>query len=70
MTNTLQYFLNKAKNENVNLIIAEVMEENIPSSKLLEKNGFQLDGIIRKKYKDRYGIYQNIKVYTYLINEN
>ena len=70
MTNTLQYFLNKAKNENVNLIIAEVMKENIPSSKLLEKNGFQLDGIIRKKYKDRYGIYQNIKVYTYLINEN
>jgi ribosomal-protein-alanine N-acetyltransferase len=70
MTNTLQYFLNKAKTENVNLIIAEVMEENIPSSKLLEKNGFQLDGIIRKKYKDRYGIYQNIKVYTYLINEN
>lgn len=70
MTNTLQYFLDKAKNEDVNLIIAEVMEENIPSSKLLEKNGFKLDGIIRKKYKDRYGVYQNIKVYTYLINEN
>lgn len=46
------------------------MEKNISSSKLLEKNGFQLDGIIRKRYKYRYGIYQNIKVYTYLINEN
>ena len=46
------------------------MEENIPSCKLLEKNGFHLDGVIRKKYKDRYGVYRNIKVYTYLVNED
>ena len=45
------------------------MEENIPSCKLLEKNGFHLDGVIRKKYKDRYGIYHNIRVYTYLLKE-
>ena len=69
MSCVLKEFLEKAKNNNVNLIIAEVMEENIPSCKLLEKNGFHLDGVIRKKYKDRYGIYRNIKVYTYLVNE-
>ena len=69
MSCVLKEFLEKAKNDNVNLIIAEVMEENIPSCKLLEKNGFHLDGVIRKKYKDRYGVYRNIKVYTYLVNE-
>ena len=69
MSYVLKEFLEKAKNDNVNLIIAEVMEENIPSCKLLEKNGFHLDGVIRKKYKDRYGVYRNIKVYTYLVNE-
>ena len=63
-------FLEKAKNDNVHLIIAEVMEENIPSCKLLERHGFKVDGVIRKKYKDRYGIYRNIKVYTYLVNED
>ena len=70
MSCVLKEFLEKAKNDNINLIIAEVMEENIPSCKLLEKNGFHLDGVIRKKYKDRYGIYRNIKVYTYLVNED
>ena len=70
MSYVLKEFLEKAKNDNINLIIAEVMEENIPSCKLLEKNGFHLDGVIRKKYKDRYGIYRNIKVYTYLVNED
>lgn len=69
MSCVLKEFLEKAKNDNVNLIIAEVMEENIPSYKLLEKNGFHLDGVIRKKYKDRYGIYHNIRVYTYLLKE-
>ena len=69
MSCVLKEFLEKAKNDNVNLIIAEVMEENIPSCKLLEKNGFHLDGVIRKKYKDRYGIYHNIKIYTYLLKE-
>lgn len=69
MSYVLKEFLEKAKNDNINLIIAEVMEENIPSCKLLEKNGFHLDGVIRKKYKDRYGIYRNIKVYTYLLKE-
>ena len=69
MSYVLKEFLEKAKNDNINLIITEVMEENIPSCKLLEKNGFHLDGVIRKKYKDRYGVYRNIKVYTYLVNE-
>ena len=69
MSCVLKEFLEKAKNDNVNLIIAEVMEENISSCKLLEKNGFHLDGVIRKKYKDRYGIYHNIRVYTYLLKE-
>ena len=69
MSYVLKEFLEKAKNDNINLIIAEVMEENIPSCKLLEKNGFHLDGVIRKKYKDRYGIYHNIRVYTYLLKE-
>ena len=70
MSCVLKEFLEKAKNDNINLIIAEVMEKNIPSCKLLEKNGFHLDGVIRKKYKDRYGVYRNIKVYTYLVNED
>lgn len=69
MSCVLKEFLEKAKNDNINLIIAEVMEENIPSCKLLERHGFKVDGVIRKKYKDRYGVYRNIKVYTYLVNE-
>lgn len=43
------------------------IEENDGSSKLLLKHGFKLDGIIREKYKDRNGIYHNIKVFTKLI---
>ena len=70
MSCVLKEFLEKAKNDNVNLIIAEVMEENIPSCKLLEHHSFKVDGVIRKKYKDRYGIYRNIKVYKYLVNED
>ena len=62
MSCVLKEFLEKDKNDNVNLIIAEVMEENIPSYKLLEKNGFHFDGVIRKKYMYRYGIYHNIRV--------
>ena len=69
MSCVLKEFLEKAKNNNVNLIIAEVMEENIPSCKLLERHGFKVDRVIRKKYKDRYGVYRNIKVYTYLLKE-
>lgn len=70
MTYVLKYFLDKAKQDNINLLIAEVMEENIPSCKLLENNGFKIDGVIRQKYKDRYGVYHNIKVYTYLVNKD
>ena len=70
MSCVLKEFLEKAKNDNINLIIAEVMEENIPSCKLLEHHSFKVDGVIRKKYKDRYGVYHNIKVYTYLVNED
>ena len=70
MTYVLKYFLKKAKDDNVNLVIAEVMEENIASCKLLENNGFDLDGIIRKYYKDRYGVYHNMKIYTYLLNDD
>lgn len=69
MSYVLNYFLNKSHEENINMVLAEVMEENIASCKLLERHGFKLDGTIRKKYKDRYGIYHNIRVYTYLVDE-
>lgn len=69
MSYVLNYFLNKSHEENINMVLAEVMEENIASCKLLERHGFKLDGTIRKKYKDRYGTYHNIRVYTYLVDE-
>lgn len=67
MSNVLTQFIDKAKDKNVHMIMAEVMEENDESSKLLLKHGFKLDGIIREKYKDRNGVYHNIKVFTKLI---
>ena len=67
MGNVLTQFIDKAKDKNVHMIMAEVMEENDSSSKLLLKYGFELDGIIREKYKDRNGVYHNIKVFTKLI---
>lgn len=67
MSNVLTQFIDKAKDKNVHMIMAEVMEENDASSKLLLKHGFKLDGIIREKYKDRNDVYHNIKVFTKLI---
>lgn len=67
MSNVLTQFIDKAKDKNVHMIMAEVMEENDGSSKLLLKHGFKLDGIIREKYKDRNDVYHNIKVFTKLI---
>ena len=67
MSKVLSHFINKSKLENIHMIMAEVMEENESSSNLLLKNEFKLDGIIREKYKDRYGKFHNIKVFTKLI---
>ena len=67
MSKVLNHFIDKAKKDNIHMIMAEVMEENDLSCNLLLRNGFNLDGVIREKYKDRNGIYHNIKVFTKLI---
>lgn len=70
MSECLSAFINKATNEDkIHMLIAEVMIENKASIKLLEKFNFKKDGKIRQKYKDRYGNYHDILIYTLILND-
>lgn len=53
---------------NLNCIIGEAIEYNIPSQKILTKFGFQQEGVLRKRFYKK-GKYHDLYVYSLLKEE-
>ena len=66
-TEILTAILHHAKTDlNLHRIAAEVEQENTASIQLLEKNGFERDGILRD-YENKNGRFQNLEIWSVLL---